>query len=315
MLRSLLVGLLVAGVASCKHEGGAVEVVPGAPAGKVVEVVGAVTASRGGATRPLAVGDTVAADDEVATPADGRVAIELAHNGARWELGAGKRKRVADSLAWNQARAEGPSRGELATTAAGRPAEKAAAEGAASAKADHETAPAEEDGKRPRTAIGSPTPEPTAASVDQVPAPPEPTTTRVTKTPATPPPKPKPDRQEAKTEAKPPTLQPAPLGGVPGHRGADKAVDGPLDSSGGGPTETIAKDDAPGASRRTIAQATPPSSAPASPTPRPSTSCSSSTPRASWARSRSATPRCLPRSTPASSASCGRSGSRPAPGT
>ncbi len=55
-------------------------------AGKVVELAGKVTATRDAATRTLAVGNSVAPDDVIATAADASVVIELFHNHARWSL-------------------------------------------------------------------------------------------------------------------------------------------------------------------------------------------------------------------------------------
>ena len=148
MLRSVLVGLLVvSAAASCKGGGEAPAVQPGVAAGAVLELEGAVSAVRGSETRALAAGDAVSADDVIQTGADGHVVIGLAHNNARWELGANKQERVSGSLAWSLARQAQPAKAvDESTTAAGRHAEKSGADtGATSASAepaDTETAAA-----------------------------------------------------------------------------------------------------------------------------------------------------------------------------
>jgi hypothetical protein len=132
----VLFGVLAISTASCKSSHDAAQVQPGAPAGKVVEVAGTVTVHHGEAAAPLAAGASVAADDVIETGGDGHVAIELAHNLARWELGPNKRERVADSLAWNLPRADHPAKPvEHDTMAAGRPAERSAAGTTATAPA------------------------------------------------------------------------------------------------------------------------------------------------------------------------------------
>src|SRR4051812_14508356 len=107
MLRATLLGLLAATVlTSCKSEE-APTVTAGAKAGVVVEIAGKVTATRAGVTRDLANGGEVSGDDVIETPTDGSVAIELAHNGARWSLVGGKKGRVSESVAWGLPKAEG----------------------------------------------------------------------------------------------------------------------------------------------------------------------------------------------------------------
>ena len=104
---------------------------PGAIAGNVVEVTGEVSIIHAGDTqvRPLAKGATVAADDEIVTGEDGRVAIVLAHNNARWDVKPGTRKKVSDSAAWSLAKVDQPAEVvEHATSAAGRDQEKAGAD-------------------------------------------------------------------------------------------------------------------------------------------------------------------------------------------
>ncbi|CAN5412728.1 hypothetical protein BH11MYX1_BH11MYX1_26900 [soil metagenome] len=103
---------------------------PGAVAGKVLEVTGAVKV---GAT-PLAVGTTVKTDDVIETGMDGNVVIELAHNRARWELGPNNKKKPTESLACTAAQAEDSAvLTAEQTSAAGRPAERSAADGTSSA--------------------------------------------------------------------------------------------------------------------------------------------------------------------------------------
>src|SRR5687767_2985333 len=124
---------VLAGCGSKESSGPAV--VPGAPAGDVKEVTGTVTARRGDeAPRALAVGDVVSGDDVITTAEGSSVVIELHHNGVRWSLAAGHSKRLGDSAAW-----KAPKRGEATatderSTAAGRHAEREAAETAATSE-------------------------------------------------------------------------------------------------------------------------------------------------------------------------------------
>lgn len=131
MLRALLVGLLaVTTTSSCSDGGDTVKVAPGASAGKVIEVSGNVAATRGGATRALAAGAEVFADDELDTTG-GSMVIFLHHNNARWavERGQGARLRVDGSLAWSLAKQAGPAQVvDHASSAAGREGERAAAD-------------------------------------------------------------------------------------------------------------------------------------------------------------------------------------------
>ena len=98
-------------------------------AGTVVEVGGTVTATRAAKSRSLAKAAPVYADDVIETAADGSVVIVLAHNNARWSLEGGFKARVDESVAWkleNQDAIAAPV--DHATSAAGRHAEKAAAD-------------------------------------------------------------------------------------------------------------------------------------------------------------------------------------------
>lgn len=131
---SLALGAVTgAGCGSKESSGPAV--VPGAAAGDVREVTGTVTAQRGDEpARPLAVGDVVSGDDLIKTEANSSIVIELRHNGVRWSLAAQHAKRLGDSAAWKAPkRGEGGATGER-STAAGRHAEREAADTAATAE-------------------------------------------------------------------------------------------------------------------------------------------------------------------------------------
>lgn len=148
MLRAVLLGLLVVSAAACGKSSteSAAKVQPGVAAGKVLEVKGSVTVKHAGVTRPLAVGESVEGDDTVSTGADGNVVIELAHNSARWELGANKTQKVSESIAWNAKKATAQEIDE-ASAAAGRPAERSAAGTVATAD-EPEAAEAEREEKK-----------------------------------------------------------------------------------------------------------------------------------------------------------------------
>lgn len=109
------------------------------PAGKVTAVTGEVRAERGEppASRTLALGDVVHAEDVVITAADASVRIVLDHNQATWTLEGGERRPVRESVAWTvpqQQRADPLARDdEDRTTAAGRHAEREAADTRATA--------------------------------------------------------------------------------------------------------------------------------------------------------------------------------------
>jgi hypothetical protein len=138
-----VVAAALAGGTACKGDGvaAAVSVVPGAPAGDVTELAGAVHATRDGKTRAIAKGDVVSGDDVIATGDDGRVTIVLRHNGVTWSLGPRMEKKLADSAAWSAAKG---AAAEVATddksAAAGRHAERSATDTAASTNADHDQA-------------------------------------------------------------------------------------------------------------------------------------------------------------------------------
>lgn len=145
MLRLVLVAMLV----SCG--GGESSTAPGvasgvaADAGKVREVAGNVTATRGGETRTLTVGMPINAADMIDTGTDGSVVIELAHNNALWSLEPGIKARVDQSPAWTLAMQEKAAPLDHATSSAGRHADRQAADtqitAVEGAKKDLERAP------------------------------------------------------------------------------------------------------------------------------------------------------------------------------
>jgi hypothetical protein len=132
MVRAALWAVIACGVApACGNKSDAPAAQPGAVAGKVLEVSGSVKVG----AKQLAVGDRVNTDDVIETGADGNVVIELAHNQARWELGPGRKVRPTESLAWTHERHGSAAAVDQDTSAAGRPAERSAADTSTSAKA------------------------------------------------------------------------------------------------------------------------------------------------------------------------------------
>nr|MDQ3368126.1 hypothetical protein [Myxococcota bacterium] len=132
MLRSALFGLvavLASGtVASCGTQAEAPPAAVGSVAGKVIDVTGVAQASRAGAPpRVLATGTEIYGDDVIVTTT-GVVEIELFHNAARWSLQGGKRVRVDQSLAWGLTKQQASAAVEHTTAAAGRNAERSAAD-------------------------------------------------------------------------------------------------------------------------------------------------------------------------------------------
>jgi len=142
MLRTLLAAILaVSAAAACGSKEDAPAATPGAPVGKVLEIDGTVTATRGTAVRTLTTGGEISTDDEIATAADGRVVILIAHNNARWDLGPNRTSRVNESLAWTAAKQAGPAAVvKEETSTAGRHAEKTAATTATTTSAENERA-------------------------------------------------------------------------------------------------------------------------------------------------------------------------------
>jgi hypothetical protein len=163
MSHLLLVMVLAVSAVACgnKDDAAAVQPAAGESAGKVLEVEGKVTV-RG---KQLAVGDALKADDPIETGADGRVVVELSHNLARWELGPNKSQKVNESIAWKLPRNDGNSTVVIQDmSAAGRPAERNAADTAASAPAPAAAAPAAEPAPAP-----SPPPPPPAPAAQPAP--------------------------------------------------------------------------------------------------------------------------------------------------
>jgi hypothetical protein len=128
MIRAIVVGVLICmGVHACSKDS-APAVATSAAAGTVVEASGKVNATRNGATRSLATGNEVFADDVVETASDGSVVIELTHNNARWSLEGGQKSRVDESVAFGLEKQAKSKVIEHATSAAGRHADRQAAE-------------------------------------------------------------------------------------------------------------------------------------------------------------------------------------------
>lgn len=135
MLRSLVTALavLVPACSSSSTDVPVASVVDTAKAGTVVELAGSVTATRAGKPRALAIGAEVSSDDDVATAADGKVTIELAHNHARWSLGPDRKGTVRESVAWGLPLADGSAVAVAGdTSAGGRHAERSAVDTSAS---------------------------------------------------------------------------------------------------------------------------------------------------------------------------------------
>jgi hypothetical protein len=148
MLRAVLVGLLSVSVVGCKSGGDSPKSLPGVAAGKVVEVTGTVMVRHNDVAQPLVKGATLDGDDVVETGVDGNAIIELSHNLARWELGPNKTSKVRESAAWSLAKKSGDvAVVQQDTAAAGRPAERSAADTSVSATA--ESAKAEEGASPP----------------------------------------------------------------------------------------------------------------------------------------------------------------------
>jgi hypothetical protein len=172
-----LVLLLV--LASCKDDAPAAPAT--ASAGKVVEVTGKVT-DNGAA---LKAGDGVREADVIDTGTDGHIVIELAHNQARWELGPNKHQKVSESIAWNLPKQDATKPVEQNTAAAGRNAERSAADSTST------TTPA--PGGAPTVAAAPATADPAAgggaAQPVQPPPPPKPVLAqKASKEPPPPPP-------------------------------------------------------------------------------------------------------------------------------
>lgn len=212
MVRAALWAVIACGIApACGNKSDAPAAQPGAVAGKVLEVSGSVKVG----AKQLAVGDRVNTDDVIETGSDGNVVIELAHNQARWELGPGRKVRPTESLAWTQERHGSAAAVDQDTSAAGRPAERSAADTSTSAK----------------TGAPPPAAETAAAAVPSADVAPP------TAQPVAPPravaPKPEPAHASAATKSAPPPPPPAPseersrgvIGGAPGGAAGGGAAD------------------------------------------------------------------------------------------
>ncbi len=164
MLRAVLVGLLaVSATSSCGGGGDTEKVAPGAVAGTVLEASGSVAATRHGASRALAAGAEVFADDLIDT-ANGSVVILLRHNNARWAVEGGQRLRVDESLAWKLAKQDGPAKVvDHASSAAGREGERAAADTRATAESAKAVGAAAPEGAAVSGAAAQPAPIPPPA--------------------------------------------------------------------------------------------------------------------------------------------------------
>ncbi len=158
MVRLAIAALLTAALGACSHHEN-VPVVSGAPAGNVVEVTGTVTATGATGARTLRVGDTVTADDAIDT-GTGSVAIVLAHNAARWELGPDHHDaKVRESPAWKLAKQDGVAKSiEVQTTPAGREAEHTAVDTVASTTTA--TKPETDERAEPPARTATPAPPP-----------------------------------------------------------------------------------------------------------------------------------------------------------
>jgi hypothetical protein len=144
-MRVGLVALLVVGCSSSSSSGP--KLADDARAGVVLSVTGEVTATLAGDSRVLVVDGPVFAGDTVATPADGAVAIELAHNGAVLSLGGDKRVVLRQHAAWRVAPKKGGALDRASdeqTAVAGRHAERSSADTRATA-AETTTETASED--------------------------------------------------------------------------------------------------------------------------------------------------------------------------
>lgn len=121
-----------------------------APAGRVIEITGTVRARNTQGERPLALGHEVAGSDTIITDTGASVSIWLYHNNARWNLGPEKERRVMESAAWSLPRSEdaplldGKGQDDR-TAAAGRQAERSAADTLATTPVPEDVARATQD--------------------------------------------------------------------------------------------------------------------------------------------------------------------------
>ena len=219
MLRWVFAGVLAVSALSCKgSKDDAPAVAVSASAGKVVEITGKVEATREGKTRQLAIASEVFADDQIATADNATVTIELFHNNARWAVVSNKKARVDASLAWGLDKQQATKTVEHSSAAAGRNAERSAADTAATA---------EERAKNVAPPAVESVPEPAAAAPAPVTAAPGAPPADMPVQPPPPPPPPKAERQQ-RVE---PKLE----------RSAPKA---PISTGGGAPLDLVRDDEA-----------------------------------------------------------------------
>ncbi|HUS30388.1 MAG TPA: hypothetical protein VMZ53_17890 [Kofleriaceae bacterium] len=242
MVRAVLLGLLTLSAVSCKsHDESQAKSQPGIAAGKVVEVTGSVTLHHGTETRPLAKGDVIDADDVVETGADGSAVIEVAHNNVNWEIGAGKKGTMRESLAWTEPKKDKAAKAtEQDSAAAGRHAERSAADNSATA-AERESAAEAPAAEAPKaeaamappadTAAPPPVAAPTAPPVTAAPAAGGGAKKQATRS-APPPPPPPPPGGAAQSESMPapkPTPPPAPPAKIAAPQAATTSRNAPAD--------------------------------------------------------------------------------------
>lgn len=258
MLRGVLLALLSLSAVSCKsHDESQAKSQPGVAAGKVIEVTGTVTLHHGTETRPLAKGDMVDADDVVETGADGSAVIEVQHNNVNWELGANKKGKMRDALAWTQPKKEkAAAAGEEDSAAAGRHAERSAADNSATAnERAREDVQQEMEEKKEEKAVRAdkkkaappPKPEPVMAPQAESAAAPAPIAAptapppvaqpQAATTAAPPPPPPPPPKAIAKTRSMAPSATAAPKASIDSDLGLsrpDEGGGGSIGAPGGG---------------------------------------------------------------------------------
>ncbi|MEJ7604560.1 MAG: hypothetical protein WKG01_42300 [Kofleriaceae bacterium] len=189
MVRSIVVALGLLSGAGCSKADRQPPAQVEKPAGRVVEVLGKVFATRGTTTpRVLVVGDEVFRDDTIDPGSDGSITVDLYHNNARWSV-EGRLARVDDSQAWRLARQEPVQPVDHATSSAGRDAERQgagtrvtaepAAPVATGGGADKGTNRGGQRNEQDRVTAAESTPAPpTAPLAPKAPAPPEPVITR-----------------------------------------------------------------------------------------------------------------------------------------
>lgn len=128
---SILILFFCSLVASCGKSSGSDAPKEG-PAGQVQVVQGLVQATRSGqSTRDLSAGDTIYVDDSLESGEGASAVIVFGHNNATWQLSAGYKGKVVDSLPWRTKRHRTSAlvRAEQTqTAAAGRNSEREAAE-------------------------------------------------------------------------------------------------------------------------------------------------------------------------------------------